>query len=157
MNFSPKTLLAIGMTPLEIEYLGKSLEMRELILGLQLLFFIFIMHRFIYLFSFFSPFFFFLPGLQFSMSRLWLPGIHLLTEVTLQVLKGAVGCSADPGSGTQGNSLGSSCDLGCDCDSGTAPPVFSSLAYGQEELGVPSAFFHPFSGCSWPRLPPQTM
>lgn len=40
---------------------------------------------------------------------------------------------------------------------GTAPPVFSSLAYGQEELGVPSAFFHPFSGCSWPRLPAQTM
>jgi len=54
----------------------------------------------------------FLSGLQFSTSRLWLPSIHLLTEITLQALKGGVGLSAEVGSGTQGDNLGSSCDSG---------------------------------------------
>lgn len=120
VNFSLKTLLAIGMTPSEINYLGKSFEIiniRTINVALQL-------HDTQFLFFF--PFLFFLPVLEFSKSRLWLPWLHLLTEVTLQVLSRAVGLSADMGSGTQ-DQLGGSCDSGH--SSSSAP--FTHIRWGR--------------------------
>lgn len=148
MSFSPKTFLAICMTALQIKYLGKSLEMRELALGLKL-------HRFNFMthqggFFPFSPGFFqsfLLSGLQFSRTTLWLPWIHLLSEITLQSIKGAVGLNTDMGCGTQGDNLGSDCGLGY---SSSCFP-FTCMSWGRG--GVQSVFSHPFWGCSWPRLP----